>query len=37
VMLPKPPPLVLPQAGIQKQTASARRNFRVLASAGARE
>jgi hypothetical protein len=37
VMLPKPPSLVLPQAGIQKQTASARRNLRVLASTETRE
>ena len=37
VMLPKPPPLVLPRAGIQKYTASARPNFPVLASAGTRE
>ena len=29
VMPPTPPPLVLPQAGIQKYTASARRNFRM--------
>jgi len=36
-MLLKPPPLVLAQVGIQKQTASARQNFRVLVSAATRE